>query len=123
MLKKLESFILNKKAVTLSYPFGEQAMVFKLKGKMFALIAKKEKPLHLSLKCDPFDALSYREIYESVIPGYHLNKKHWNTIYVNGEVKEDILFEMINDSYELVLQKFSKKIQNEIENNKDNNVL
>ena len=123
MLKKLESFILNKKAVTLSYPFGEQAMVFKLNGKIFALIAKKEKPLHLSLKCDPFDALSYREIYESVIPGYHLNKKHWNTIYVNGEVKEDILFEMINDSYELVLQKFSKKIQKEIQIYKDNNVL
>jgi len=123
MLKKLESFILDKKAVTLSYPFGEQAMVFKLNGKMFALLARNENPLHLSLKCDPFDALSYREIYESVIPGYHLNKKHWNTIYIKGEVKEDILFEMINDSYKLVLEKFSKKIQKEIQSNKENNVL
>ena len=91
--------------VVLDYPFGEDVAVYKLgdeKGKMFALIQEGTKPVRLSLKCDPTLAELLREKYETVLPGYHLNKKHWNTIICSGLVPDDELRDLIRHSYELV---------------------
>ncbi len=87
------------------YPFGEDVLVYKLEdesGKMFALINESSTPLRVSLKCDPELALVLREKYETVLPGYHLNKKHWNTIICSGQVDEDELCGLVRHSYELV---------------------
>jgi predicted DNA-binding protein (MmcQ/YjbR family) len=91
--------------VVLDYPFGENVAVYKLgdeKGKMFALIQEDADPVRLSLKCDPTLAELLREKYDTVLAGYHLNKKHWNTIICTGQVPEDELRDLIRHSYELV---------------------
>ena len=90
--------------VVLDYPFGESTAVYKIgstEGKMFALIAENSNPVKLSLKCDPQLAELLREKYETVIPGYHLNKKHWNTILCTGQVPDDEFRDLIRHSYEL----------------------
>lgn len=89
----------------LDYPFGEEVAVYKLgdeKGKMFALIQENSDPVRLSLKCDPGLAELLREKYDTVLAGYHLNKKHWNTILCTGQVPDDELRDLIRHSYELV---------------------
>ena len=101
----VEATITALPGVVLDYPFGESAAVYKIgseKGKMFALIAEGSKPVKLSLKCDPQLAELLREKYETVVPGYHLNKKHWNTILCTGQVPDDELRDLIRHSYELV---------------------
>ena len=88
-----------------SYPFGKDIAVYKVgsdEGKMFAIIDEKSMPVRISLKCDPQLAELLREKYESVLPGYHLNKKHWNTIICSGQVDDDELRDFIRHSYELV---------------------
>lgn len=91
--------------VVLDYPFGEDVAVYKLeneKGKMFALVQEDSDPLRVSLKCDPGLAELLREKYDTVLAGYHLNKKHWNTIICTGQVPDDELRDLIRHSYELV---------------------
>lgn len=92
--------------VVLDYPFGKDVAVYKVgdeKGKMFALIQEDSKPVRLSLKCDPTLAELLREKYETILPGYHLNKRHWNTIICSGQVPDDELRDLIRHSYELVV--------------------
>lgn len=86
----------------LDYPFGEGVAVYKVGDKMFALIAEKTEPLRVSLKCDPLLAELLRKKYATVMPGYHLNKKHWNTILVTGQWDEEEFKGLIRHSYELV---------------------
>ena len=108
--KDVEDYILSMPNSFLDYPFGEGVAVYKVRsklgkdgdGKMFALIAEGSEPLRLSLKCDPQLAEVLREKYETVLPGYHLNKKHWNTIQVDGRLKGSALKEHIQHSYELI---------------------
>lgn len=106
--KELEQFILNLPEAWLDYPFGDEVAVYKFgkdengKGKMFALIAEKSDPVQISLKSDPQLAVALREKYESVQPGYRLNKKHWNTIICSGQLGEDELHDFIRHSYQLV---------------------
>lgn len=91
--------------VIVDYPFGEDVAVYKLgseQGKMFALIQENSSPVRVSLKCDPGLAELLREKYETVLPGYHLNKKHWNTIVCSGQLPEDEFRDLIRHSYELV---------------------
>ena len=88
--------------VRLDYPFGEKTAVYKVGDKMFALIAEGSNPLRLSLKCDPQLAETLRERYETVLPGYHLNKKHWNTIVLTGQLPWEEIQGLIRHSYELV---------------------
>lgn len=91
--------------VVLDYPFGESTAVYKLgsaQGKMFALIDEASEPVRLSLKCDPTLAELLREKYETVLAGYHLNKRHWNTIICTGQIPEDEFRDLIRHSYELV---------------------
>lgn len=100
--KKLEKYILSMPRAKLDYPFGEDVAVYKVNDKMFALIAEKKDPLQLSLKCDPQLAEVLRQKYESVLPGYHLNKKHWNTIILSGQLNDQELKDLIVHSHTLV---------------------
>jgi predicted DNA-binding protein (MmcQ/YjbR family) len=102
--KGLEEFILNLPNTRLDYPFGEGVAVYKTgdKDKMFALIAEGSDPVRISLKCDPLLAQTLREKYETVLPGYHLNKKHWNTIICSGQLGEQEVKDLIVHAYHLV---------------------
>lgn len=103
--KEIQDYLLSFEGAVLDFPFGEGTSVYRIgddSNKMFALIADGTKPLRLSLKCDPLLALKLREDYETVLPGYHLNKKHWNTIICSGQVDEENLKSMILLSYNLV---------------------
>lgn len=100
--KKIEEYILQLPNTRLDYPFGPGVAVYKTGDKMFALVAEKTQPLRLSLKCDPQLAVLLREKYETVMPGYHLNKKHWNTILLTGQLADDEVKDLIRHSYELV---------------------
>lgn len=84
------------------YPFGETVAVYKVNDKMFALISEGKEPVRLSLKCDPQLAEKLREKYEEVMPGYHLNKKHWNTMVLSGQLEWEEVKSLINHSYQLV---------------------
>ena len=88
----------------LDYPFGKEVAVYKVNDKMFALIREKKEPVQLSLKCDPLLAETLREKYDTVMPGYHLNKKHWNTILLTGQLSRDEIKDLIRHSYDLVSQ-------------------
>lgn len=104
--KELEALILKLPGTWLEYPFGEGTAVYKFgqqpDGKIMAIIAEGSNPLRVSLKCDPQLAKLLRDKYESVLPGYHLNKNHWNTILCTGQVPEDELLDLVRHSYELV---------------------
>ena len=106
--KELDEYLLSYPNTWLDFPFGEGTSVYKVghkesgEGKLFAIIADGSKPLRLSLKCDPQLAEVLREKYESVIPGYHLNKKHRNTLLLTGQVPEDEVQDLIRLSYRLV---------------------
>jgi predicted DNA-binding protein (MmcQ/YjbR family) len=100
--KEIENFILSLPNTRLDYPFGEKVAVYKVSDKMCAIIQEGSKPLRLSLKCDPQLAKLLREKYETVLPGYHLNKKHWNTVLCTGQLGDDEVKDLIRHSYELV---------------------
>lgn len=100
--KEVEEYILSMPNSVLDYPFGKDVAVYKVADKMFALIAEGTDPVRLSLKCDPQLAQLLRERYESVMPGYHLNKKHWNTVVLTGQLSWEEVQHLIRHSYELV---------------------
>ena len=102
-IESIREYILQKPAVTEGFPFGEDTLVFKVKGKIFLLAGLDESPLQFNVKCDPEKAIQLREDHpESVLAGYHMNKKHWNTIIVDGRLSAMQIQEMIDDSYRLV---------------------
>lgn len=113
--KALEEYLLSKPGGWLDYPFGEGVAVYKVGeaslGKMFALISEKSDPLRLSLKCEPLLAEQMRQDFETVLPGYHLNKKHWNTIICSGQLSEEQIHSLIDLSYGLVVKSLSKSEQ------------
>ena len=100
--KTVEEYVLSMANAKLEYPFGEDVAVYKVKDKMFALIAEKSDPVRISLKCDPQLAEVLRKKYETVLPGYHLNKKHWNTILLTGQLPWEEVQGLIRHSYSLV---------------------
>ena len=100
--KSVEEYILSMPNAVLEYPFGEQVAVYKVQDKMFALIAEDKQPLTLSLKCDPQLSEVLREKYVTVMPGYHLNKKHWITILLTGEMPWEEVSGLVLHSYQLV---------------------
>lgn len=100
--KKLERFILALPNARLDYPFGEGIAVYKAGDKMFAIINEPSNPVRISLKCDPQLAEHLRQKYETVLPGYHLNKKHWNTIICSGQLSEQEIKDLIVHSHQLV---------------------
>lgn len=108
--KELEEYLLSFPNAWLDFPYGEGASVYKVghkengEGKMFAIIADGSKPLRVSLKCDPLLAETLRERYETILPGYHLNKKHWNTIICSGQLSDEEIKDFVVLSYRLVTE-------------------
>lgn len=100
--KTVEDFILSMPNARLDYPFGEGVAVYKAGDKMFALIREAKDPVQLSLKCDPVLSKTLREKYDEVMPGYHLNKKHWNTMVLTGQLEWPEVQDLIRHSYQLV---------------------
>ncbi len=94
--------------VTEDFPFDEQTLVFKVMGKMFAL-TDVDKFSSINLKCDPVRAIELRSSFEEIKPGYHMNKKHWNTVSVQGSLEDDLIIELIKHSYDMVVEKLPKK--------------
>ncbi len=107
-LARFREYCLSKSHVTESTPFGPDVLVFKVRGKMFALAALDEVPTRVNLKCDPDLALDLRDRYEQVTPGYHMNKRHWNTVEIEGGIPDGELRKMIDHSYDLVAKKQPK---------------
>ncbi len=100
----LRSYCLQKKGAAEGFPFGSHVLVLTVLGKVFAMINLVDIPLRMNLKCDPALALELRERYAAVIPGYHSNKKHWNTIIVDGSIPQREIVEMMDHSYAMVVQ-------------------
>ncbi|MGW4131204.1 MmcQ/YjbR family DNA-binding protein [Amycolatopsis japonica] len=96
------------------FPFGEENSVFKVAGKVFALSPLKAKPLRISLKCEPDLAVRLRAEHPAIIPGYHLNKRHWNTVELDGSLTDGFVREMIEDSYDLVVAGLPKREQEKL---------
>jgi predicted DNA-binding protein (MmcQ/YjbR family) len=103
-IEAFREYCLGKRAATEGTPFGPDNIVFKVAGKMFALAALDEVPPAVNLKCDPDLALELRDRYEQVRPGYHMNKKHWNTVVLDGVIPQVEVRKMIDHSYDLVVQ-------------------
>ena len=114
-LEPLRAYLIEKKGAAEERPFGPEALVFKVMGKMFALVAWEEIPLRITLKCNPDDALALRDQYEAVQPGYYTNKRHWNTITLDGSIPNEKILEMIDDSYALVVKGLKKSVRQELE--------
>jgi len=110
-IEVLRNYCLKKREGSEGFPFGETTLVFKVKGKMFLLASLDSPILQFNVKCDPEKAIEWREQYPAVQPGYHMNKKLWNTVVVDGSLSSRILREMIDDSYELVVKSLPKKAQ------------
>ena len=108
---RLKAFCLEQPAAEETFPFSAELSVFKVGGKVFALCALDETPLRISLKCVPEVAVKLRLEYPAIIAGYHLNKQHWNTVHLDGTVPDDLVREMIEDSYDLVRSKLPKAVR------------
>jgi predicted DNA-binding protein (MmcQ/YjbR family) len=113
-LDDFRTYCLNKPFVTEGFPFDKNTLVFKVSGKMFVL-TDVELFDSVNLKADPEQAIEQRERYTGVKPGYHMNKKHWNTVSVNVDVPDNVIYTMVDDSYRLVYKTIPKNIRNEIE--------
>ncbi|MEM8526959.1 MAG: MmcQ/YjbR family DNA-binding protein [Bacteroidota bacterium] len=108
-IEEFREYCLSKKGVEETFPFDEATLVFKVMGKMFALTGLERIPFQVNLKCDPNRAIELREEYEDVQPGWHANKKHWNTVIFEGDLEEKLLLELIDHSYDLVVKGLRKK--------------
>jgi predicted DNA-binding protein (MmcQ/YjbR family) len=110
-IETIREYCLAKTGVEESFPFGETTLVFKVRGKIFLLAGLENPVLQFNVKCDPEKAIEWRERFAAVQPGYHMNKKLWNTVIVDGSISGRILREMIDDSYRLVVLSLPKKAQ------------
>lgn len=105
----LNHYLLSKPESSKHYPFDNETAVYKVKDKMFALIGERNDLMMMNLKCDPDESPALRDIYPAITEGYHMNKKHWISIYFDGSVPEHEVLRLINNSYLLVVNKMSKK--------------
>lgn len=115
-IEDLREYCLQKPAAEETMPFGEDTLVFKVSGKIFLLISLKEAN-RFNVKCDPDLAIELRESYSEVQPGFHMNKTHWNTVFMDGNLSEKQLLEMIDHSYRLIVKSLPKKIQQTLQEN------
>lgn len=116
-IEELHDYCLTKKGVTENFPFDDVTLVFKVMGKMFTLVGLdswEKGETKINLKCNPERSLELREQYESINPGWHMNKKHWNTVTLNNDVSDKLAFELIDHSYELIIKGLTKKLQEEL---------
>lgn len=107
-IEDLRDYCLRKKGVTEGFPFDQSTLVFKVAGKMF-LLTDLTDTFSINVKCDPDKAPELREKYPSVAPGYHMNKKYWNTVNINGSISDELIMEWIDDSYRLVVESLPAK--------------
>lgn len=114
-IEELREYCISKAGVTESFPFDEETLVFKVMDKMFALTGLN-RDLFVNLKCDPDKAIQLRQEFSCVLPGYHMSKKHWNTVVIDGSVSVDLVKEWIDDSYNLIVSGLTKKKREELEN-------
>lgn len=114
-IEAFHAYCMAKKGVEETFPFDEQTLVFKVMGKMFALTGLEYADFRVNLKCDPDRAIELREQYPDIQPGWHMSKKHWNTVFFEQELEDRFLCELIDHSYDLVVKKFSKKLRTEWE--------
>jgi predicted DNA-binding protein (MmcQ/YjbR family) len=113
-IEAVRSYCLNLKGTTEGFPFDQKTLVFKVMGKMFALL-DVDNFVSINLKCDPEKAVSLREMYVGVTPGFHMNKSLWNTVRINEDVSDKLIYELIVHSYQQVVLKLKKKLQNELQ--------
>ncbi|WGF93164.1 MmcQ/YjbR family DNA-binding protein [Aequorivita marisscotiae] len=116
-IEEFREYCISKKGVTESFPFGEDTLVFKVMGKMFALVGLENHPATANLKCNPERAIELREAYEGlIVPGYHMSKVHWNTVALEQNVPHNLLLELIDHSYDLVVDSLTKKLKTALKN-------
>jgi predicted DNA-binding protein (MmcQ/YjbR family) len=113
-IEQLREYCLMKKDTTESFPFGNDTLVFKVRGKIFLLASLNRSQLQFNVKCDPEKAIELREQFDAIQPGYHMNKKLWNTIVIDGSVPQKLIKEMIDDSYFLIVRSLPKKEQSSL---------
>lgn len=114
-LDSVRTYCLKKAGkITEEFPFDEETLVFKVNGKSFLLTNVNELPVSMNLKCDPERAILLREKYEAIQPGYHMNKKYWNTVDADGSIPEKLVYELIDHSYEEVVKKLPKKVREKL---------
>lgn len=113
-IEEIRDYCLLKNHVTEGFPFDDTTLVFKVMNKMFALLNLKEDH-SINLKCDPDKAIELRSHYDFVLPGYHMNKKHWNTVRIDGSLEDGFVRQLIDMSYEMVVKSLTKKQRTELE--------
>jgi len=113
-IEELREYCLSLKGTTECFPFDEVTLVLKVQGKMFALIPLDNPETQISLKCDPERAITLREEYSAVVPAWHFNKKHWNTVYIDPAITRTLLCEWIKHSYDLVVAGLPRKLREEL---------
>ena len=113
-IEDIQAYCRSKKGVTEEFPFDNDTLVFKVKNKMFLLVGLENHPISINVKCDPEIAIELRENSRFVNPGYHMNKKHWNTIILDNSLSNEFLKEQISNSYDLVVKSLSKKLKEEL---------
>ncbi|HTF94997.1 MAG TPA: MmcQ/YjbR family DNA-binding protein [Cellvibrio sp.] len=112
MTFNVKKYLLAKPEAEEDFPFGPEVAVYKVREKIFALIGIDNNEMRINLKCDPVEAEQLRMVFDAVIPGYHMNKKHWNTVIVNGSIPETEIKRMIDNSYALVVKGLGKSVAN-----------
>lgn len=115
-IEEVREYCLNKKGAYEDFPFGEDTMTFKVMEKIFAITGLNELEFRVNLKCDPEYAIELREEYSDIIPGWHMNKKHWNTVYFENGLDSSFLCSLIDHSYDLIVKKLKKKDREILEN-------
>ena len=120
-IEEFRNFCMAKPGVTEGFPFDETVLVFKVMNKMFAL-TDIDLFESANLKCDPDRAEELREKYADIKPGYHMNKKHWNTVMMDGSVSDQLIYELIDHSYELVVEGLPKKVKEDLKLLKEQNI-
>ena len=114
-LSRLRDHLLTYPETTEETPFGPETLVYKVAGKMFAIMTPDDFPVRMNLKCDPDRALDLRDQHEAIIPGWHMNKRHWNTVLLDGSLNDTFVEELIRHSFECVLAGHPKKVREKIE--------
>ena len=115
-LEELRNYCISKNGVEETLPFGPDTLVYKVMGKVFLLTGIEYNPIQFNIKCDPEKAIELREQFSCVIPAYHMNKKHWITVISDGSLSNKLIEELINDSYNLVVNGLTRKEKDELKN-------
>ena len=115
-IEEFHAYCLSKKGVEETFPFDKVTLVFKVMGKVFAITGLDNEVFEVNLKCDPEYAIELREEYEQIYPGFHMNKKHWNTVRFEEGLDDRLLYELIDHSYDLVVKKLKKADQEFLKN-------